>query len=79
MNHKRRRPKNARAGCLLCKPHKANGAKNTRTPQERRAEVNEAEGLVYYQPVALVGWMHPTLAGTTVAVSGMGPFTPRRK
>jgi hypothetical protein len=28
MNHKRRRPKNARAGCLMCKPHKANGAKN---------------------------------------------------
>lgn len=26
-NHKRRRPKNRRAGCLLCKPHKANGVK----------------------------------------------------
>lgn len=26
MNHKRRRPKNRRAGCLYCKPHKANGA-----------------------------------------------------
>ncbi len=25
-NFKRRRPKNARAGCLLCHPHKANGA-----------------------------------------------------
>lgn len=25
MNHKRRRPKNARAGCLMCKPWKANG------------------------------------------------------
>jgi hypothetical protein len=24
-NHKRRRPKNRRAGCLLCKPHKQNG------------------------------------------------------
>lgn len=24
-NHKRKRPKSARAGCLLCKPHKANG------------------------------------------------------
>jgi hypothetical protein len=23
MHHKRRRPKNSRAGCLLCKPHKA--------------------------------------------------------
>lgn len=28
MNHKRRKRKNARAGCVLCKPHKANGAKN---------------------------------------------------
>jgi hypothetical protein len=26
MNHNRLRPKSARAGCLLCKPHKANGA-----------------------------------------------------
>jgi hypothetical protein len=25
MNHKRKRPKNRRAGCLLCKPWKANG------------------------------------------------------
>jgi len=25
MNHKRRKPKNARRGCLLCKPNKANG------------------------------------------------------
>ena len=26
MHHKRGRPKNRRAGCLLCKPHKMNGA-----------------------------------------------------
>lgn len=32
MNHKRKRPKNARAGCLMCKPHKANGAKNRQPP-----------------------------------------------
>jgi hypothetical protein len=25
MNHKRGKPKNARAGCLLCKPNKMNG------------------------------------------------------
>ncbi len=25
MHHKRGRAKNARAGCLMCKPHKANG------------------------------------------------------
>lgn len=26
MNHKRGKRKNARAGCLMCKPNKANGA-----------------------------------------------------
>jgi hypothetical protein len=26
MHHKRKRPKNRRAGCLMCKPHKVNGA-----------------------------------------------------
>ena len=25
MNFKRHRPKNTRAGCLMCKPHKMNG------------------------------------------------------
>lgn len=25
MHYKRKRPKNARAGCLLCKPNKMNG------------------------------------------------------
>ncbi|CAN5709858.1 hypothetical protein BH23GEM9_BH23GEM9_17600 [soil metagenome] len=40
MNHKRRRPKDRRAGCLLCKPHKSNGQKGreeAQTRQERRA------------------------------------------
>ena len=36
-HHKRRRPKNRRAGCLLCKPHKANGAKNRERPAVVRA------------------------------------------
>ena len=37
MHHKRRKPKNARAGCLLCKPHKANGVGEIKkTVQERR-------------------------------------------
>jgi len=27
MNHKRGKPKNARAGCLMCTPHKGNGMK----------------------------------------------------
>jgi hypothetical protein len=42
MNFKRKRPKNARAGCLLCKPHKANGAcpahKDMRFGNRRRYE-----------------------------------------
>jgi hypothetical protein len=35
-HHKRRRPKNRRAGCLLCKPHKVNGA-----PPDSRFRVSE--------------------------------------
>lgn len=45
-NHKRRRPKNRRAGCLFCKPHKGNGTKKTRsaqTRQELRSRMSEKE------------------------------------
>lgn len=42
MHHKRKRPKNARAGCLFCKPHKANGAcarhKDMRFGDRRRSK-----------------------------------------
>jgi hypothetical protein len=37
-NFKRRRPKNRRAGCLLCKPWKANGAKPDPTRRTGRQE-----------------------------------------
>ncbi len=43
MHHKRRRPKNRRAGCLLCKPWKANGAKgraSARRIQQVRADAS---------------------------------------
>ncbi len=30
MNHKRGKPKSRRAGCLLCKPNKANGGDKTK-------------------------------------------------
>ena len=46
MHHKRGRPKNRRAGCLGCKPWKANHAKRTgvnRTLQDRRSEDAESE------------------------------------
>jgi len=34
-NHKRRRPKNRRAGCLLCKPWKVNGFSKSRLDAEQ--------------------------------------------
>jgi hypothetical protein len=40
MNHKRGKPKSARAGCLLCKPHKANGCKHERPFSEQRRDPN---------------------------------------
>lgn len=46
MNHKRGRPKNRRAGCLLCKPHKGNGMHRkiwNRTVQEIRARISDRE------------------------------------
>jgi len=46
MNHKRKRPKSRRAGCLLCKPHKANelkDAEKNQTMQERRARIGDKE------------------------------------
>lgn len=42
-HHKRKRPKNRRSGCLMCKPHKANGAKDRDTWQEKRAKISEKE------------------------------------
>ncbi len=35
-NFKRSRPKNRRAGCLMCKPRKMNGAKRKRPVREMR-------------------------------------------
>lgn len=45
-HHKRKRRKNVRAGCIMCKPHKANGCKGReqdQTWQERRARLSERE------------------------------------
>ena len=48
MHHKRGRPKNRRAGCLLCKPQKANGQKAVvrDAPATRRAEIDAREQIV---------------------------------
>jgi hypothetical protein len=46
MHHKRKKAKNARAGCLCCKPWKSNGCKGTfddQTWQEKRARISEKE------------------------------------
>jgi len=45
-NHKRKRPKSSRAGCLMCKPHKDQRRKDclgSQTMQERRARVSKRE------------------------------------
>lgn len=52
MHHKRKRTKNQRAGCIMCKPHKNNAWKdsyNYQTFQEKKAlelEKLENSGLV---------------------------------
>ncbi|MHC5056249.1 MAG: hypothetical protein ACYTKD_16235 [Planctomycetota bacterium] len=38
MHHKRRRPKNRRAGCLLCKPYKMNGVARSSNDFEKFAD-----------------------------------------
>lgn len=45
MNHKRGKPKSGRAGCLLCKPHKRQGAKASLRKRlaEKRADLNARE------------------------------------
>ena len=47
-HHKRRRPKNRRVGCLLCKPHKACGVKRSSNNKSRsilreKARMKEVE------------------------------------
>lgn len=47
-HHKRKRPKSRRAGCLLCKPHKKNGAKGgfkAQTFQEQKSRLGFEEVL----------------------------------
>ena len=57
MNHKRGRAKNQRAGCLLCKPWKANGSKGQRsmeTAAMQRERVTEKEERAYAEDLGLV-------------------------
>ena len=60
MNHKRKRPRNRRAGCKLCKPWKVNGYRTERREGEKfsdhrrrvsaEREVREHDGLVVAVP-----------------------------
>lgn len=43
-HHKRKRPKNRRAGCLMCKPHKANNAKHKERASVVRRLQTDGEG-----------------------------------
>ena len=47
MNHKRGKPKNARAGCLMCKPHKANGASGLKESEPIKKGMNPIRGLAH--------------------------------
>lgn len=54
-NHKRRKRKNLRGGCLLCKPHKGNGAKGkfcNQTKQEKRSQVAFREQIDEHPSIA---------------------------
>jgi hypothetical protein len=50
-HHKRKKRKSSRAGCIMCKPWKANGVKLL-TPAERRARDRAADQLTQVeQPI----------------------------
>lgn len=49
MNHKRRKRKSARAGCLMCKPYKHQAEKDrfdAQTEQEKKARLGTHEQLL---------------------------------
>ena len=51
MNHKRGRAKNQRAGCLLCKPHKANGCGRS-SVADQRATLDDVDDLAAWPSAA---------------------------
>lgn len=49
MNHKNKRPRRSRAGCKMCKPHKASRAVAHRLRDKRQdAPPEEFTGVTYY-------------------------------
>lgn len=55
MNHKRRRAKNRRAGCLLCKPHKGNGMKGLRENEPLQTKKSRATAQTQLSELGLAG------------------------
>ena len=49
MNHKRKRPKHQRAGCLLCKSYKDNRKKGSRTSLKKSDLIENDKALVDIQ------------------------------
>jgi hypothetical protein len=62
-HHKRKRPKNQRAGCLLCKPHKANHARS-----KYRAKVSDQRRM---------GDSHPSGKPALYGSGGLGEGKPK--
>jgi len=58
-HHKRGRPKNARGGCLLCKPHKANGC--TSKGHRREESKLRKQELAESRPFDLDGFLADTI------------------
>ena len=64
MNHKRKRRKNARAGCLMCKPHKANHADRRTLAEQRLDAADKAEAKALPPPTC------PDCSGTGICDCG---------
>ena len=64
MHHKRKKAKRARAGCLMCKPHKINGG-DKRSLKERALDERLDEPQEEFTPVICRVWAggchHPEL------------------
>lgn len=45
MNHKKKKAKNQRSGCLMCKPHKINGQGKERKENNKASDFRRKEGI----------------------------------
>lgn len=49
MNHKRKRPKSSRAGCLLCKPHKHQRCRKTAGSKREQIVLAESVAVIRFE------------------------------